>query len=84
MQVGSRDWNVDVDGEAMGAVALGKKVEVECEMLNLGQVTSASAIGSTSILFFTDCHATTTSLQHPPLHSLCLDLWPLLSAPLHL
>jgi hypothetical protein len=59
MQAGSRGWDADVD-EAMGAVALGKKGEVEREMLNLGQVTSACAVVSTSILFFTNCHATMT------------------------
>ena len=59
MQAGSRGWDADVD-EAMGAVALGKKGEVEREMLNLGQVTSACAVVSTSILFFTNCHTTTT------------------------
>jgi hypothetical protein len=59
MQAGSRGWDADVD-EAMGTVALGKKGEVEREMLNLGQVTSACAVVSTSILFFTNCHATTT------------------------
>ena len=54
-----------MDGEAMGAEALGeKKAKVKCEMLNLGQVTLACAIVSTSQTATLQQHYD-NSLQHP-------------------